>query len=260
MTMSTASGEGPPVLPRAVLAAVAISVAITLLSLAVAYHPLTRDGGPPRAYLDVYRDANLPTWWSTALLTGAALAHTVAGVAARIASVRGAAAWFACAMLLALFSLAEHTNLHHRLDLVGKQFLGETVWTTDWVPLGTVVGLGVVVAFGLVASWLAGRARWLVLIGSGVLLASALGGEVVVRLLVREGQFSDHLVAYHVAELGENLGAALLLAAALGTLEVTRRQTVLRSRYRTETPQPTSQPTSPPEPQVEPLPVREVVA
>lgn len=85
----------------------------------------------------------------TVLLTGAALAHVVAGIAAGVARAPGGAAWFVGAVLLGLLSLAEHTGLHYRL-----------------------------------------------------------------------------------AELGENLGAVLLLAAALGTVTVPSQRSGLRLRYR----------------------------
>ena len=238
-TVQTTHGGGTPVLPRAALVAVGVSVVLSLVSLAVVHHPLTRDGGALRSYLDVLRGANLPTWWSTILLTGGALAHTVTGLAARVARVPGGAAWFAGAALLALLSLTVHTGLHHRLDGLGRQLFGETAWTTDWLPLATIAGVGVGAAFALVASWLTGRARGLVLVGSVVLLTGALGG--------------DYVAVHHAAELGENLGAALLLAAALGALDVTREGPVLRVRYRTRRP-----PTRP-QPQAEALPVRETV-
>ncbi|MGH4014151.1 MAG: hypothetical protein ACRDSL_09530 [Pseudonocardiaceae bacterium] len=213
--------------------AVVVSLALCLVSVAVVLveHPL----GELRRYLDVAEEANLPTWWSTVLLLVAALAHGVAGLAATQARVPAGGAWFVGAAVLAVLSLAEHTGLHHRLDGIGRQLAGDTALTADWLPLGAVAGLGVVAMLTLLAMRLRGRAGRLLGAGGAVLLGCALGGELAVRLLLERGESERvYVLTYHAAELGENVGAALLLAAAMSVLTLTRDDTVQRLRYRTE--------------------------
>lgn len=212
--------------------AVAVSLALCLVSTAVAL--VGQPIGELRDYLDVREVANLPTWWSTVLLLVAALAHGAAGLAARQARVRAGGAWFVGVAMLAMLSLSEHTGLHQRLDGVGRQLVGDTALTTDWLPLGAVAGLGVVATFALLAVRLRGRAARLLGAGGLVLLGCALGGELAMRLLERGGAGGGYVLTYHAAELGENLGAGLLLAAATSVLTLTRDHGVLRLRYRTE--------------------------
>lgn len=215
--------------------AVTVSVLLGLVSMAAV---LGDDAlSELRSYLDVGEEANLPTWWSTVLLLAAALAHALAGLAARTAAPANQApahrAWFAGAAVLAALSLTEHTGLHNRLDGVGRQLIGESALTADWLPLGAIAGLGVLVTFTVVALRLGGRAAHLLRIGVPVLLGGALGGELAGRLLPGHGTPEwAYVLAYHLGELGENVGAALLLAAALSALTLTREQRVLRLRYR----------------------------
>ncbi|MGH3904273.1 MAG: hypothetical protein ACRDTE_08795 [Pseudonocardiaceae bacterium] len=232
--MNNVAHPASPVAPRRIgPGAVAVSLALCLVSMAVAL--VGQPIGELRDYLDVREVANLPTWWSTVLLLVAALAHGVAGLAARLARVRTGGAWFVGAGVLAMLSLSEHTGLHQRLDGAGRQLLGDTALTTDWLPLGAVAGLGVIATFALLAVRLRGRAAGLLGAGGLVLLGCALGGELAVRLLLeRGGSGGAYVLTYHAAELGENLGAALLLAAATSVLTLTRDHGVLRLRYRTE--------------------------
>lgn len=211
--------------------AVTVSVLLGLVSAAMVLgeHPM----GELRAYLDVAGEANLPTWWSTVLLLAAALAHGLAGLAARTARAPAHRAWFVGAAVLAALSLAEHTGLHNRLDGVGRQVIGDNALTADWLPLGAVAGLGVLAILAVVALRLGGQAARLLRTGAPVLLGGALGGELAGRLLPARGTSEwVSVLTYHLAELSENIGAALLLAAALSALALTGDGCVLRLRYR----------------------------
>jgi hypothetical protein len=71
-------------------------------------------------------------------------------------------------------------------------------------------------------------------VGGGVLLlVSAVGGELVAALL--GGRTGPVLVA-HLGELGENVGAALMLAAALRALTLSRDGDALQVRHRASAP------------------------
>ena len=80
-------------------------------------------------------------------------------------------------------------------------------------------------------------ARRRLLLGFGLLLGSALGGEVVQGLLVTEGLVGWPFVAtHHLEELGETLGAIALLGGAVRMLDVVREPAGVRVRLRIAAP------------------------
>ncbi len=79
------------------------------------------------------------------------------------------------------------------------------------------------------------------LLGSGLLLGSAVGGEVVQGLLVTEGLLGrPFVVTHHLEELGETLGAMVLLAGAVRVVDVVREPAGVRVRLRTAATPPSS--------------------
>lgn len=228
-----------PVRFRAIgLAALGITAALNVASMAVpalVHHPLTRDRGEIQVYLDVFEEGNLPTWWSTGLLVAAALAHVVVGVLARAAGTRGAWAWFVSAGMLAVLSLDDHTSLHERLDRIGRLLVRFEAFPGYWLLPGIVAGAIVAIALSLLAVRLRGAARWCVAGGSALLLASAMGGELLQGLLVAEGESGPlYVLTYHAEELGENVSVLLMLAAAACSLTVTRRDGRVELNYLVE--------------------------
>ena len=80
-------------------------------------------------------------------------------------------------------------------------------------------------------------ARRRLLLGFGLLLGSALGGEAVQGVLVTEGLVGwPFVVTYHLEELGETLGAIALLAGAVRVLDVRREPGGVRLRLRAAAP------------------------
>ncbi len=79
------------------------------------------------------------------------------------------------------------------------------------------------------------------LLGSGLLLGSAVGGQVVQGLLVTEGLLGgSFVVTHHLEELGETLGAIALLAGAVRVLDVVRGPAGVRVGLRTAATPPSS--------------------
>lgn len=219
---------------RIVLASAGVGVTLAVVSVTLVHEPLGRVGGHLGAYLDVLRDANLPTWWSTGLLTVTALAHAVTGLVARAPLARW---WLLGAALLAVLSLTEHTGLHDRLDGLGQQLFGLRPWTADWVVLGSVAAVAVALAFAVIAQRVGGGTARLLVAGIVILLGSELAGEILGGIYVdRAGLGWGWLLSRHGGEVGENVGAALLLAAAADRLLVVRDGAVLRVRYRPDPP------------------------
>lgn len=208
--------------------ALGVTVVLSIVSMAVPaliHHPLTRDRGEIQVYLDVFEEGNLPTWWSTGLLTAAALAFGMIGALLRTRRTSGAWAWFVGAAMFTLLSLDDHTQLHERLDRIGRRIVTYQDFPFYWLLPGLVAGAVVAGALVLLAARLRGLARWLLLAGCALLLGSALGGELLQGLLIADRETGPrYVLTYHAEELGENVGVLLMLAAAARVLRITRHQ------------------------------------
>lgn len=190
-------------------------------------------------YLNVDAEGNLPTWWAVGLLAAAAVAHLLAGLAGRAQGAPSSSGWLVTAAILAGMSLDDMTSIHERIgDLVRPE--GAAVpdarggaFSFYWVIPGAGVALLVAVVVGLLALRLRGRPRWLLVAGLGVLFFFALGLEGVEGALIASGNGArvGEVLAYHVEELGENVGALLLVGAATSALTVRRRDAALGVRY-----------------------------
>ncbi|WP_141243119.1 hypothetical protein [Geodermatophilus obscurus] len=219
----------------------AVPVAVTLLLvgasalLAREGSPLTTERGQLRTYLDVFDETNLPTWWAASVLVAAALACGV--VAALSGPGVARRRWSLLAGLTAALSVDEATVLHERLDRAVLPWLSPEDFPYLWVVPGAVLGLAVVVSVVGLTRAAPAPARRRLLLGFGLLLGSALGGEVVQGLLVAEGLLGrPFVVAYHLEELGETLGAVALLAGAVRMIDVVREPAGVRLRLRTAVP------------------------
>ncbi len=83
------------------------------------------------------------------------------------------------------------------------------------------------------------RVSWL--LGSGLLPGSAVGGEVVQGAPVAGGLLvRPFVVTHHLEELGETLGAIVLLAGAVRVLDVVREPAGVRVRLQTAATPPSS--------------------
>ncbi|MFD2398060.1 hypothetical protein ACFSVJ_16730 [Prauserella oleivorans] len=170
-----------------------VSVALNVASMAVPaliHHPLTNNRGEIQMYLDVFVEGNLPTWWSVGLLVIATLLFALTGVVARAAGARAEAwGWWCGAVLLGLLSLDDHTQLHERLDRIGRKLVTfDDGFPFYWLLPGVVAGAVVAAGLLLLAKRLRGRTRWLVVAGGALLLWCALGMELVQGLLIAEGR------------------------------------------------------------------------
>jgi hypothetical protein len=217
----------PVTLRKAAWVVLATTLAINVASMAVPAlidHPLTTNRGEIQLYLDVFMEGNLPTWWSTGLLVIAAVTHLLVGAAGRSAGVKGSWAWFASAAMLGALSLDDHTQLHERLDRIGRELVTyDSGFPFYWLIPGLMAGAVVATGLLLLAKQLRGRARWFMIIGCALLLASALGMESLQGLLIATGESGPiYVLTYHAEELGENLGVLLMLAAAAKSVRIIR--------------------------------------
>lgn len=220
---------------------VAVTLALSAVSLVAAL--AMPDPSPKLAqwvgYLDVNSEGNLPTWWSVGLLVAAGAAHLAAGLAGTTAGARGSIGWLVTAAILAGMSLDDMTSIHERVgDLVrpeGATAAGapEGNFSFFWVIPGAGVALLIAIAVGLLAVKLRGRPRQLLVIGLAVLFFFALGLESIQGALLANGGGGRtvEVLGYHLEELGENVGALLLLGAATSALALRRREDGLDVRY-----------------------------
>jgi hypothetical protein len=223
-----------PLHSRPVAQILMISTVLTAMSFAVAMSNPDRDARNELArWLDVLGENTLPAWWSTALLLTVALAYAVTGAAARTGAVAGAGAWFTGAGIVGAFSLAELSEVHRRLGGIGRLVLGESALTRNWFTMAAVV-VPVLAAVLVVLAARVGAPSSRLLVGGGVLLlVSAVGGEFVAALLGGPtGPEPAPVLVAHLGELGENVGAALMLAAALRALVLCSDEGALKVRHR----------------------------
>ncbi len=211
-----------------------ISTVLTAMSFAVAMTNPDRDARNELAlWLDVLGENTLPTWWSTALLLMVALAFAVTGAAAGAGAVAGAGAWFTGAVIVGAFSLAELSGVHRRLAGVGRFVFGEGALTRNWFTMAAVLVPVVAAVLVVLAARVGARSRRLLVGGGVLLLVSAVGGEFVAALLGgRAGPELAPVLVAHLGELGENVSAALMLAAALRALALSGGPNALEVRHR----------------------------
>jgi hypothetical protein len=211
-----------------------ISTVLVAMSFAVAMTNPDPDARNELArWLDALRENSLPTWWSTALLLTVALVFAVAGAAARVGRVAGAGAWFTGAVIVGAFSLTELSGVHRRLGGIGRLVLGEGALTRNWFAMAAVL-VPVLTAVLVVLAARVGAPASRLIVGGGVLImVCAVGGELVAALLGgRTGPAPAPVLAAHLGELGENVGAALMLAAALRVLTWSGPGNALQVRHR----------------------------
>ncbi|MHA6620902.1 hypothetical protein [Pseudonocardia sp. DLS-67] len=217
-------GDGVPVRRTAVWWWLGgVSVALALLSLGFVLadpaQPVLRD---VRLFVDLLVEHNLPTWWSVALLTTAALVHLAAFAAARSAGAPEARYWMVTAAVLAVLSLDDQSQLHERSEQLGRLLVPETGdFPFYWLIPGAVAGVGVAAAVVALAARVHARARALLVGGIALLLATGLGLEAVQGLFMAAGNEGiGFVIGYHVEELGEDVGVILLVAAAAAMTRV----------------------------------------
>ena len=215
---------------RILVVLLAVSGALVALSLFIPVlidHELTRDRGDLRVFTYVGNEANLPTWWTVALLVGAAVLHVQAGGLARRSGARGAAAWWVLASLLALLALDELTALHERLDVWGVA-LTDAGFAFPWLVLGAPVAIAIIAVALVAGRHLPRRSTLLSLGGIGLLFVSAVGLEAVGGLLLgdQQGEYQGESLPYtllmHLEEFGEMAGAALAVCGPLAALRIRR--------------------------------------
>jgi hypothetical protein len=220
---------------RAALLLLAVAGLLVALSLATRYGAYRAEvAGTGRGNVtawkivmklfDVNSEANVPTWFSSLLLSGdALLAGLVAGLVRR-AGGRDARHWAGLAALLSLMSLDEAAALHERLRIPAAALLGgpsSGLLHFAWVLPGALLALVVGTAFlGFVAR-LPGATRRLVVAAGAVYLTAAVGLESASGMVLEaQGDRAMYLLVSGAEEGLEMAGGVLLLYAFVRLLRL----------------------------------------
>lgn len=204
---------------------IAISLGLAAISFAmgISWIAVSHES---RLLWDVASEANLWTWFSVAVLISAAYGHLIAALICWLDERGSALLWVATALCLALMSMDDAASLHERLLAPLGYLLGGGSGLTlfAWIIPGSVVALVIIVVFARMLVHVTGRPRRLGIAGLAMFFLGAIGMEMLSGLVLEEsGSGLGYLVAYHVEELLEAIGASLLLGAGLAELPVEMR-------------------------------------
>lgn len=193
---------------------------------------------PIRVFFDVTGERNLPTWWNAGLLLLAGVGSAAVGTLRRWQRVdrpAGWLSWWGLASVLGLMSLDEFAGFHERLDGLWRSVVGENpLQAYGWLLLGVPLAAAVVVFFWITARTLPRHSAVLYGTGLAVFFAGAIGVEVLTGVLLPAiGTDSLAYVAlYHVEELLEFIGSAVLTVAPLAAAQVRSTDDGLSVRWR----------------------------
>lgn len=212
-----------PTLWFLLVAGLVLVILSAVVPLVLGVGPVDRTS-PVRVFFDVAGERNLPTWWNTGLLLMAGALSVAVGLLRRPARLDGRggwAAWGGLGALLALMSLDEFAGIHERLDGLWRRLVGDNPLPAfEWLMLGVPVAGAVVVFLWLCARVLPASSMALYVVGIVVFFLGALGAEAVV---VAAGVPLDswaYVASYHVEELLEFTGSALLVVAPLAAVRL----------------------------------------
>lgn len=186
-------------------------------------------------FFDVASEANLWTWANVAVLLSAAHVHLLAAYARWWRHAPGVAGWALTALLMAGLSLDDLAGLHERLEPLGEALGGGSGLTHfAWLVPGSAIALATLALFAVLVRNVEGRARLYLLAGILVFFAGAVGMEAVGGYALSQlgsGVNVTYVLLFHVEEMLEATGAALLLSAGLADLpEPFRRLSALLDR------------------------------
>lgn len=175
-------------------------------------------------FFDLDHERNLPAWFSTLLLSSAALLSLVIGILHFRCRLAWARHWLTIGLLFLLLSLDESVSLHERAVEPLRAALGAgglLYWT--WVVPGAIFVLGVTAIYWKFVFSLPPQIRLLAITSASLYVAGALGLEMVggyYAELDADGSFLYQTIAA-LEEGLEMLGASLFIYTLLRYCEMT---------------------------------------
>lgn len=201
------------------LAASTLLCGFSLLIPALTGSAYTDYDGVLRRYFDVGLEGNFPTWWNSSLLAVAAVGAGAVGAIHRSERSKDSIAWFVLALIPVRFSIDDATILHEHLEKIVALIAVPVAFPHPWVVLGIPIALGVLLTVIICTRRLHKVPATLLLTGFTLYFVGALGLEISAGLIapaIGEG-FIFNLI-YHLEELLEMSGAALMLVAPLSAV------------------------------------------
>jgi hypothetical protein len=205
-------------LAAAVACVTAASICASVLSFVVIQDPVlghVRDTFVRLTWVD--GEANIPAWFSGALLLFAALLLGAIASAERRAGGQ-AALWTLLAVVFVLLSLDEVAQLHElSIRPLRDHFHATGLLYYTWVVPAGLAATAVAVGYSGFLVSLPGRSRWLFLLSGAIYVGGALGVEA---LSGRQASLhGEHSLGYHlivtVEELLEMSGVVVFIYALL---------------------------------------------
>jgi hypothetical protein len=173
---------------------------------------------------DVNSEGNVPSWFSSLLLAGGALAAGLVAAMVRRVGGRDAGHWAGLAAVLLLLSLDEVAALHERLRGPAATVLGDAArgpLRVAWVVPGLLLVLVVGIVFvGFVARLPADTGRLVVAAGA-MYVGAAVGVEAISGMVLdAQGDRALYLLVTAAEEGLEMSGSVLLLYATMRVLHL----------------------------------------
>ena len=163
-------------------------------------------------------ERNLWTWANTVLLASAGQTHVIAGWRRWQSRLPGGAAWFATGAILFALSADDAAMIHEQfLGPLGATLgAGRGLTHFHWVLPGAFVALAALIIFALHLRTLRGAAARYAVGGAVSFFGAAVGLEAASGLFLEINAYGPgYVTIYHVEELMEGIGAALLLVAGI---------------------------------------------
>lgn len=182
-------------------------------------------------------EANFSTWFSTALLLGAATLIGLVAIAKSDAGDPLRRHWVAFSALMLLMSIDEAAQVHEMIIKPTQQLLGVTggeawVWT---IPAVFVVSLFAVASLRFLAAQ-PGPLRRLLILAFGLFVLGAIGIEAFGGVVVGRDRPVAFEIAAAIEEFFEMVGVVVLIYAIMGVLESLEVKVGFHSRRIAPTP------------------------
>ncbi|WP_099865286.1 hypothetical protein [Pararhizobium haloflavum] len=178
-----------------------------------------------RVLFDAASEANIWTWYSVTVLTGAGYTHLIAAYTRWHRRRRDVGIWLTMSVIIFAMSLDDFAGIHERLEPVGEQLGGgEGALHFAWVVPGLLIAAVITLAFFFAWRRLPALPRTYLALGIGLFFAGAIGLELIGGyVLDTSGYGVSYVLLYHLEEGLEALGSTLLLAAGIADLPEGRR-------------------------------------
>ncbi len=168
-------------------------------------------------FFDVASEGNLWTWANVAVLVSAANAHLACALFYRERDRSNFQGWLASSVILLALSLDDLVSLHERLENIGKLAGGGTgLLHFAWIIPGAFIAALIAVLFLALIVRLRGWPKFYLAAGVGLFFFGAIVLESISGLIFTHyGPSAAYVLAFHVEEMIEAVGASLMLCGGL---------------------------------------------